>query len=37
MTGIGGAEVFVGEERIPIAKSGLRAFKEDYLEFCFSQ
>ena len=37
VTGIGGAEVFVGEERIPIAKSGLRAFKEDYLEFCFSQ
>ena len=37
VTGIGGAEVFVGEERISIAKSGLRAFKEDYLEFCFSK
>lgn len=37
VTGVGGAEVFVGEERIPVAKSGCRAFKEEYLEFCFSK
>ena len=37
VTGISGSELFVGEARIPIAKGAARAFREEYLEYCFSK